>query len=58
MPRKAFLEDGEFAFEFFLAEKLGRTIGELRASISQAEFIEWNRFFAVRNQREQLAARG
>ena len=29
-------------FEFYLAQKLGMTVGRLRSEISQAEFADWS----------------
>lgn len=59
MPIKAaykrFESDPELEFEFFLAQKLGRTVAELRASLSQAEFMQWGVFYARKAQREELA---
>ena len=44
-------------FEFFLAEKLCRTVAELRASMSNMEFVEWSVYYAREAQRKQLAER-
>lgn len=33
-----------------LAEKLGRTVAELRCSMSQAEFVEWIGFYRWRER--------
>jgi hypothetical protein len=58
VPRKAayraFDADPELEFEFFLAQKLGRTVGELRASLSQEEFLYWGMHYARKAQREEL----
>ena len=35
-------------FEFFLADRMGRTIMELRASMTPGEYLAWNRYHAVR----------
>jgi hypothetical protein len=35
--------------------KLGRTVAELRASLSQSEFVFWSRYYARKGQREELA---
>lgn len=59
MPTKAaykqFEADPELEFEFFLAQKLGRTVAEMRASLSQAEFMHWGVFYARKAQRKELA---
>lgn len=34
--------------EFALAERLGRTVAELRSSMTHAEFVEWAAFFKYR----------
>ncbi len=42
-------------FEFRLAEKLGMTVGRLRAEMSQEEFTQWLVFWQRRAQRAELA---
>lgn len=58
MPTKAayqaFEASPETEFEFFLAQKLSRTVAELRTGISQQEFLEWGVFYARKAQREEL----
>lgn len=61
---KAFLGDADAVesagidpFDFVLAEKLGRTVAEIHAEMSMAEWVAWSRFYAVRRQAEELAAR-
>ena len=67
--RKAFWVDqsgsGELIFEFQLAERLHRTVGELRESMTQKEFKEWqvytrhiNRLHAEEIQRAKDAQKG
>lgn len=46
----------ELEFEFYLAQKLGRTVGELR-QMSNQEFIGWQVFYGRKAQREELARR-
>lgn len=48
------MEGGELAFEHFLALKLGRTVDELRETMTQDEFVRWNRYFAIEHQRREL----
>lgn len=45
----------ELEFEFFLAQKLSRTVDELRQALSQQEFMQWGVFYARKAQREELA---
>lgn len=40
-----------------MAEKLARTVGELRASLTQEEWILWTRYYARKAQAAQLEAR-
>ena len=40
----------ERRFYHFLAEKLGRTVGELLASISSSELIDWAAHFELLEQ--------
>lgn len=53
----SFLSDPDYEFEFFLAEKLGMTRQQLRNNMSEREFIEWSRYYAVQAQRQDLAAK-
>jgi hypothetical protein len=48
--------DPELAFEYYLAEKLGRFVSEVR-EMDQAEFVTWSRVFARKAQDRQLAER-
>jgi len=41
-------------FEFFLADKLGRTVGELRASMTNYEFGYWYIYHARIAQRREM----
>ncbi len=47
--------DSVLEFEFYLAEKLGRTVGELRATMGNQEFREWGIYYALKAQRAELA---
>jgi hypothetical protein len=44
----------ELEFEFFLAQKLGKTVAELR-TMSQLEFVGWSVYYGRKSQREQIA---
>lgn len=44
----------ELEFEFYLAQKLGRTVAELR-KMSQQEFVGWSVYYGRMAQREELA---
>lgn len=54
MPPKALVSDDELSFEFFLADRLRMTVGELRERMSHAEFVYWTRWHALRAQAEEL----
>jgi len=43
----------ELEFEFYLAEKLGRTVAELR-QMDQAEFTGWSVYYGRKAQRQQI----
>lgn len=43
--------------ELFIAQKLGRTRGELRQTVSQAEYLDWCLYYAREAQRKELAAK-
>lgn len=44
--------------EFFLADRLKMTVGELRRRMSQEEFQAWYVWHGRRNQARELAAKG
>lgn len=46
--------DPEFFFEFFLAEKLGMTLSQVRR-MPQAEFMQWGIYFGRKAQQRELA---
>jgi hypothetical protein len=41
------------AGEFVLAERLGRTVEELRQSMTHEEFVRWQAFFVYRHAMDQ-----
>lgn len=43
--------------EFVLARMLGRTVAELRTTMSAREFLHWTRFLGVERQNKELAAK-
>lgn len=45
---------GTDPFLYFLADRLGKTVGEL-ADMPAAEYARWKAFHQVRNQQEELA---
>lgn len=47
--------DPTFEFEFYLAQKLGRTVDELRL-MSAEEFTGWSVYYGRKAQRAELAA--
>ena len=44
----------DLLFELFLAEKLGLTVGRLRAEMSNEEFLLWNTYYARQSQLVEL----
>lgn len=44
----------ELEFEFYLAQKLGRTVAELRL-MSQSEFVGWSVYYGRLAQRQEIA---
>lgn len=56
MPPKAFLAGEAVADEFYVAYQLKMTVAQLR-EMDNLEFLYWTRFFAWRNQTEELAAK-
>lgn len=59
MPGKAaylaFENDPGLEFEYFLAQKLGMTVARLRAEMDGGEFVYWTRFYARKQQAQELA---
>lgn len=45
--------DPTLEFEFFLAQKLGKTVAEMR-QMDNGEFIGWQVYYARKAQREEL----
>lgn len=58
MPTKAaYLEletSPDLEFEFYLAGKLCMTVGQLRATMSQEEFVMWATYYARLAQQREL----
>ena len=58
MPTKAayrtFEENPRIEFEFYLAERLKMTVGTLRDTMANDEFIRWEMYFSRIAQREEL----
>jgi hypothetical protein len=51
---KAQIDKDHYLFlQFFIAEKLGMTLGQLRASMSMEELIAWSAYCSVKSDREQ-----
>tara|TARA_Y100000361_G_scaffold147256_1_gene158582 strand:- start:1520 stop:1717 length:198 start_codon:yes stop_codon:yes gene_type:complete len=42
-------------FEFFLATELGKTVEELRKSLSEAELIYWAGYYEIKYDEEKKA---
>lgn len=57
-PKATYLEmeaNPEIEFEFFLAQKLGMTVAEMRRRIGQDEFVGWKTYYNRKAQRLELA---
>lgn len=54
MRTKAFEEDPSLEFDYFLAEKLGMLVADLRVRMSGQEYREWVTYFSRKNQRREL----
>lgn len=52
-----FARDEIDAYEFYLAEKLGRTVTELRCTMSNAEYQQWRAYQTWSNAMADFAAR-
>lgn len=49
--------DPSFNFDFFLAEKLGKTVGELHATLTAAEWVAWGVYYGREAQRRELESK-
>lgn len=60
MPRKAtwlrFETDSSFHFDFYLAEKLGKTVDEIRRMPAE-QWMQWSVYYGRRAQQQELANR-
>ena len=51
---KATLEQDHLLFlQFFMAEKLGMTLGQLRSTMSAKELFAWSAYLSVKSDREE-----
>jgi hypothetical protein len=53
-----FEDNPEKEWEFYIAQELGMTVGEMRNKMSNLEFQQWLVFFGREAQRRELAAKG
>lgn len=49
-----FEADPGFEFEYFLADRLGMTVGELRVQMSNAEYVRWAVYHGRRAQEQEI----
>tara|TARA_R100001460_G_scaffold63108_3_gene103352 strand:+ start:58 stop:276 length:219 start_codon:yes stop_codon:yes gene_type:complete len=53
-PSKAKLSEDSYVFlQFFIAEKLGITLAQLRSTMSAEELRGWSAYFQLKNEREE-----
>jgi hypothetical protein len=50
-----FETDPEFHFDYFLAEKLGCTVTEMRRRVSAEEWLGWSVYYGRRAQQREMA---
>lgn len=51
---KATLEQDNYLFlQFFIAEKLGMTVGQLRSTMSAKELYGWSAYLTLKAEREE-----
>ena len=51
---KARIDKDHYLFlQFFIAEKLGMTLAQLRAGMSMEELVAWSAYCSVKSDREQ-----
>lgn len=46
--------DPDLEFEHFLAAELGMTVADMRARMSQDEYVRWGVYYGRKAQREEL----
>lgn len=51
---KALEDDPDLEFQYYLAQKLGKTRAELLESLSSAEYVMWSVYYARIAQRQEL----
>jgi hypothetical protein len=51
--QKVLVKDGELMLQLVLAEKLGKTLSELRETITPQELLIWHAFFSERADQER-----
>lgn len=51
---REFMEETRDPFDYWLAEKLGRTVEEMRRTISNREYLEWRAYVVWKNAKEEL----
>lgn len=60
MPRKEiylrFETEPDAEFEFYLAQKLGKTVGQLQREMSNQEFLAWSIYYQRIVQLQELEA--
>jgi hypothetical protein len=47
-------DEPDLEFEHYLAVKLSMTVGDLRARMTQAEFVRWGMYYARIAQQQEL----
>lgn len=52
-----FETDPTFFFDFFLAEKLGMPVAEMRQRLSVREYMEWGVYYGREAQKRQIERR-
>lgn len=59
-PKAAYLameSSPDLEFEFYVADRLGMTVAQLRAEMSNEEFVAWGVYHGRKAQRAELAAK-
>jgi hypothetical protein len=54
-PTKAFEDNSALEFDFYLAEQLHMTVGEMRTRMANDEWVRWSVYYARKAQRQELA---
>lgn len=51
------MERTDLEFEFYLAERLHMTVGQLRQTMTAHEFMQWSVYYGRKSQRQEMESK-